>query len=104
MKIAVSANIPELVGSNGEPLGANEARRKAVQDFTTNKTQFLLTRSEPAVCQIVLPKVSCVFHFGIPAHLPSLYGVRLLPLDLNAGREAASILFLEPVKPKDKEA
>lgn len=98
MKIAVSANLPEAKGSNGEPMGAAEARRRAVQDFTSNKSQFLLTRSEPAVCQIMLPKVSCVFHFGIPSDLPSVYGVRLLPLDQEMVKDASSILFVEPKK------
>jgi len=102
--VAVSVNLPDDKLAPGEGASASEARRRAVQDFTSNKTQFLLTRSEPAVCQIMLPKVSCVFHFGLPAHLPSVYGVRLLPLDLHGGREAASILFLEPSKAKDKEA
>merc|ERR1712217_173736 len=87
--IAVSANLPGA---------SSEARHKALQDFSSNKTQFLLTHSEPAVCQIMLPKVSCVFHFGLPVRLPSVYGVRLLPLDLDGGREASSILFFEPTK------
>mmetsp|Transcript_3008 Transcript_3008/g.5387 ORF Transcript_3008/g.5387 Transcript_3008/m.5387 type:complete len:763 (+) Transcript_3008:116-2404(+) len=94
MGIAVSVNMP-AAGSTGDAASVSEARRKAVQDFTSNKTQFLLTRSEPAVCQIVLPKVSCVFHFGIPSHLPSVYGVRLLPLDPGTAKDAASILFID---------
>merc|ERR1712227_1013590 len=74
---------------------ACEARRRAVQDFTSNKTQFLLTHSEPAVCQIMLPKVSCVFHFGILPQLPTVYGVRLSPLDEALKRESASILLVD---------
>merc|ERR1712039_93245 len=91
---------PEAKGSNGEPMGAAEARRRAVQDFTSNKSQFLLTRSEPAVCQIMLPKVSCVFHFGMPSHMPSLYGVRLLPLDAKLVKDSASILLLDDQQKK----
>lgn len=87
--IAVSANLPSKDN-------ASENRRKAVQDFTSNKSQFLLTHSEPAVCQIVLPKVSCVFHFGLPIHSPSAYGVRLLPLDAELVKDSASILLIEP--------
>eukprot|EP00747_Dinoflagellata_sp_TGD_P181779 gnl/TRDRNA2_/TRDRNA2_35723_c1_seq1.p1 gnl/TRDRNA2_/TRDRNA2_35723_c1~~gnl/TRDRNA2_/TRDRNA2_35723_c1_seq1.p1 ORF type:complete len:585 (+),score=90.56 gnl/TRDRNA2_/TRDRNA2_35723_c1_seq1:47-1756(+) len=95
MKIAASANLPDVPGPNGEPLGPSEARRRAVQEFTGNKSQFLLTRSEPAVCQIVLPKVSCVFHFGLPDSMRSMYGVRLLPLDADLAKDAASILFVD---------
>lgn len=94
MGIAVSVNMP-AAGSTGDAASVSEARRKAVQDFTSNRTQFLLTRSEPAVCQIVLPKVSCVFHFGIPPHLTSVYGVRLLPLDPATAKDSASILFID---------
>jgi len=94
--LAVSANLPDVPGPGGEQLTAAEARRRAVQDFTSNKSQFLLTRSEPTVCQLVLPKVSCVFHFGVPAKMPSVYGVRLLPLDANLVKDSASILFVEP--------
>merc|ERR1712232_1294184 len=81
MGISVSANLPEVSSGAVESSSVNQARRKAVQDFASNKSQFLLTRSEPAVCQIMLPKVTCVFHFGMPLELPSVYGVRLLPLD-----------------------
>jgi len=95
MGIDVSANLPEMKGANGEPMGAAEARRRAIQDFTGNKTQFLLTRSEPAICQVALPKVSCVFHFGLPKDTASIYGVRLLPLDATTAKDAASILFLD---------
>lgn len=94
MGISVSANLP---GANGGE-GVNEVRRRAMQDFTSNKTQFLLTHSEPAVCQTMLPKVSCVFHFGIPSHMPSIYGVRLLPLDAKVVKDSASILLVEPSK------
>merc|ERR1719456_398949 len=72
-----------------------EGRRCALGDFSANKTQFLLTHSEPAVCQIMLPKVSCVFHFGILSQLPSVYGVRLSPLDEKLKKESASILLVE---------
>jgi len=94
--LAVSANLPDVPGPRGEVLSASESRRRAVQEFTSNKSQFLLTRSEPAVCQLVLPKVSCVFHFGVPSQLPSVYGIRLLPLDANLVGDSASILFVEP--------
>jgi hypothetical protein len=84
--VAVSANLP----------GASSAeRQKALQDFTSNKTQFLLTHSEPSVCQVVLPKVSCVFHFGLIQTLPSAYGVRLLPLGEKHAKESASILLVD---------
>merc|ERR1719502_154438 len=85
--IAVSANLPGATA---------ESRRCALGDFSANKTQFLLTHSEPAVCQIMLPKVSCVFHFGILSQLPSVYGVRLSPLDEKLKKESASILLVEP--------
>lgn len=91
MGIAVSVNLPDASG-------ASESRRRAVQDFTTNRTQFLLTRAEPAVCQIVLPKVSSVFHFGLPKQLPSVYGVRLLPLDAANVKDAPSILFVDAAR------
>merc|ERR1712190_405796 len=71
MGIAVSANLP---GSS------SESRQKALQDFTSNRTQFLLTHSEPAVCQILLPKVSCVFHFGIPSQTAAVYVSGSCPL------------------------
>jgi len=87
MGIAVSANLPGATA---------EARRCALGDFSANKTQFLLTHSEPAVCQIMLPKVSCVFHFGILSQLPSVYGVRLSPLDEKLRKESASILLVAP--------
>lgn len=86
MGIAVSANLPGATA---------DARRVALSDFSSNKTQFLLTHSEPAVCQVMLPKVSCVFHFGIMSQLPSVYGVRLCPLDEKLKKESASILFFE---------
>merc|ERR1719491_1073736 len=86
MGIAVSANLPGAT---------SEARKNALQDFSSNKTQFLLTHSEPSVCQIMLPKVSCVFHFGILSQLPSVYGVRLCPLDERLKKESASILLVE---------
>lgn len=87
MGIAVSANLPGATA---------ESRRCALGDFSANKTQFLLTHSEPAVCQIMLPKVSCVFHFGILSQLPSVYGVRLSPLDEKLKKESASILLVDP--------
>lgn len=93
--IAVSANLPPKAGES-----ASEMRRKAVQDFTSNKSQFLLTHSEPAVCQVMLPKVSCVFHFGMPSHMPSLYGVRLMPLDAKLVKESASILLIDDTPKK----
>lgn len=89
MGIAVSVNLPEPGAV------ASDARRRAVQDFTTNKTQFLLTRAEPAICQIVLPKVSTVFHFGLPLSMPSVYGVRLLPLESDLLKDSPSILFVD---------
>jgi len=99
--VAVSANLPPGCSgekSGGESLTTNELRRRAVQDFTANRTQFLLTHSEPAVCQIMLPKVSCVFHFGIPQNMPSIYGVRLMPLDAKLAKESASILLVDSTK------
>jgi hypothetical protein len=102
MGVAVSANLPGA---------SSESRQKALQDFSSNKTQFLLTHSEPAVCQVMLPKVSCVFHFGIMSQMPSVYGVRLCPLDEKLKKESASILLVEAPKPskskdskEDKEA
>jgi hypothetical protein len=89
MGVALSVNLSD------DAAGASEARRKAIQDFTSNRTQFLITRSEPAVCQIVLPKVSSVFHFGLPQHHPSVYGVRLLPLDAANIKDSPSILFVD---------
>jgi len=94
--IAVTANLP---GSS------SDARQKAMQDFTSGKKQFLLTHSEPAVCQVMCPKVSCVFHFGIMSQMPTVYGVRLSPLDEKMRKESASILLVEPQKPsKDSKA
>lgn len=90
--IAVSANLPSS-GRGGESQA--EVRRRAVHDFTSNKSQFLLSHSEPAVCQMMLPKVSCVFHFGLPQQTPSVYGVRLMPLDAKNGKDSASILLVE---------
>mmetsp|Transcript_46105 Transcript_46105/g.98493 ORF Transcript_46105/g.98493 Transcript_46105/m.98493 type:complete len:715 (+) Transcript_46105:92-2236(+) len=87
MGIRVSANLPVTGGNEAE------ARRKAVQEFTSNKSQFLLTPSHPAICSIVLPKVSCVFHFGSPA--PALYGCRLQTLDPTLVKEIASIFFVD---------
>jgi len=95
MGIAVSANLPGATA---------EARRSALGDFSANKTQFLLTHSEPAVCQIMLPKVSCVFHFGTLPQLPSVYGVRLSPLDEKLKKESASILLVDPDADKPKAA
>lgn len=92
--IAVTANLP---GSS------SDARQRAMQDFTSGRKQFLLTHSEPAVCQVMCPKVSCVFHFGLMSQMPSVYGVRLSPLDEKLRKESASILLVEPQKPsKDK--
>merc|ERR1712032_1683399 len=90
--IAVSANLPANKGSGDS---ASDLRRRAVQDFSSNKTQFLLTHSEPAVCQIMVPKVSCVFHFGMPAHMTPVYGVRLLPLDEKLAKESVSIFLVD---------
>jgi superfamily II DNA/RNA helicase len=102
-RLKVSANLPATADPSsprGGPTaaamsGTMESRRQAVQDFTSNKTQFLLTTSEPAVCQLVLPKVSCVFHIGVPSDLPSVYGVRLLPLDERLSRDSVSVLFVD---------
>jgi hypothetical protein len=102
-KLRVSANLPATADPTspmGGPSaaamqGSMETRRQAPQDFTSNKTQFLLTTSEPAVCQLVLPKVSCVFHLGVPSDLPSVYGVRLLPLDERVSRDSVSVLFVD---------
>merc|ERR1712032_356928 len=91
--VTVSANLP---AKDCGQATQSEVRRKAVQDFTSNKSQFLLTHSEPSVCQITLPKVSCVFHFGLPKEMPSVYGVRLLPLDADLVKDSASILLVEP--------
>eukprot|EP00928_Gymnodinium_smaydae_P039475 TRINITY_DN26965_c0_g3_i1.p1 TRINITY_DN26965_c0_g3~~TRINITY_DN26965_c0_g3_i1.p1 ORF type:complete len:685 (-),score=148.73 TRINITY_DN26965_c0_g3_i1:66-2120(-) len=92
--ITVSANAPGL--KPGE--SAADARRRAVQEFTSGKTQFLLTTSEHAICQIMLPKVSCVFHFGVPTDVPSTYGLRLMPIDPKAMKESSSILLVEAGK------
>lgn len=103
-KLRVSANLPATADpsspkggpSKAAMQGTMESMRQAVQDFESNKTQFLLTTSEPAVCQLVLPKVSCVFHLGVPSDLPSVYGVRLLPLDDKQSRDSVSVLFIDP--------
>jgi len=87
--IKVGANLP----------GATSAlRQEALQDFSMNKTQFLLTHSEPAVCHIMLPKVSCVFHFGILSEVPSVYGVRLKPIEEKLRKECSSILLVDAQK------
>merc|ERR1712113_148495 len=86
MRIAVSANLPGAT---------SDMRQKTLQDFSSNKTQFLITHSEPAVCQVMLPKVSCVFHFGIVTDMPSIYGIRLLPLDEKLTKESASIFVAD---------
>jgi superfamily II DNA/RNA helicase len=76
-----------------------ESRRTAVQEFSSGRSQFLFTTSEPAVCQLVLPKVKAVFHFDVPSDLLSIYGVRLLPLEqleaTQAQDQGVSILFVE---------
>lgn len=92
--VAVSANLPGA---------STEVRQKALQDFTHNKTQFLITHSEPAVCQVVLPKVSCVFHFGIPTQNPTVYGVRLLPLEEKLAASSASIIVVDAPRRAGKE-
>lgn len=74
---------------------SDEIRRTALQDFSAAKTQFLFTTSEPSTCQIVLPKVSCVFHLDVPGDLLSVYGVRLLPLDSQNRSDAVSVVFVE---------
>jgi len=95
------------VGLNAEDTGAaaasrdfpgvaeRDSRQKAVQAFIAGKTQFLLTRSDPTLCQVVLPKVSCVFHFGIPCQEEAIYGTRLQTLDAQVARDATSILLLD---------
>jgi superfamily II DNA/RNA helicase len=94
MGITVSTNLPGA---------SSESREKALQDFTSNKTQFFLTHSEPAVCQVLLPKVSCVFHFGVASSTPALYGVRLSPLNDKLSKESTSIVIVDSKK-KDKDA
>jgi len=75
----------------------SESRRQAVQDFSSGRHQFLFTTSEPAVCQLVLPKVKAVFHFDVPSDMLSVYGVRLLPLEQSqaTAETGVSILFVE---------
>jgi len=85
MGVKVSANLPGA---------SDEARKKALQDFNNNKTQFLLSHSEPGVCQAMLPKISCIFHFGVLSQMPTMYGVRLLPIDERLAKESTSILLV----------
>lgn len=80
--------------------GDVESRRLAVQEFSSGRSQFLFTTSEPAVCQLVLPKVKAVFHLDVPADMLSVYGVRLLPLEqperqVGLADPGVSILFVE---------
>jgi superfamily II DNA/RNA helicase len=98
-KLSVSANLPSGSGSSS-PKKSQEKRRQAVQDFVGNKSQFLFTNSEPSVVQLVLPKVSCVFHMDVPTESPSAYGIRLLPLDEKTAKDSVSVLFIEPQEKK----
>jgi len=95
MNLEVSVNL----GSGEE---SDEIRRIALQDFSGGKTQFLFTTSEPATCQIVLPKVSCVFHLDVPSDMLSVYAVRLLPLDSHGRSDAVSVVFVEGSGPNPK--
>eukprot|EP00397_Hematodinium_sp_SG-2012_P010324 GEMP01010434.1.p1 GENE.GEMP01010434.1~~GEMP01010434.1.p1 ORF type:complete len:761 (+),score=209.03 GEMP01010434.1:127-2409(+) len=98
LKLQVSVN------NSGSQSGCmDDTRRTALQDFSSAKTQFLFTTSEPAVCQIVLPKVSCVFHLDVPSEMLSVYGVRLLPLDSQGRSDTVSVVFLEQASPKISE-
>lgn len=105
--LTVSANV--AVPSGNSSIASSQVRstidnrRQAVQDFQAGRTQLLFAVSEPAVCQIVLPKVSCVFHFDVPSDMLSVYGVRLLPLDSRHSMDAVSVLFAESASAKVKE-
>merc|ERR1719235_408436 len=104
--LTVSANV--VVPSGGPTVSSHvqstiDSRRQAVQEFQGGRTQLLFATSEPAVCQIVLPKVSCVFHFDVPSDMLSVYGVRLLPLDSRQPMDAVSVLFAENASSKVKE-
>jgi hypothetical protein len=100
--LSVSANMPGASDASDPSSpktpkkSASECRRQAIQDFVGNKSQFFFTNSEPAVCQLVLPKVSCVFHMDVPVENPSTYGMRLLPLDEKTAKDSVSVLFIEP--------
>lgn len=92
-----------ITESNGNVATLNgssfTSESQEAKNFAASKAQFLYTVSEPAVCQNVLPKVSCIFHLDVPHDLLSVYAVRLLPLD-NAGKntntkDSVSVLFTE---------
>lgn len=80
-----SANDTSLLPSS-KTMTTAEARMQALQEFTTNKTQFLYTVSESAVCQTICAArmVSCVFHLDVPPEMLSIYALRLLVLDNNS--------------------
>jgi len=94
--LSVSANLPFDFDASSPKKSTSESRRQAIQDFVGNKSQFLLTNSEPSQVQMVLPKVSCVFHMDVPTESPSAYGIRLLPLDEKTAKDSVSVLFVEP--------
>merc|ERR1719240_1675869 len=105
-KLSVSANVvvPSVGPTVSSHLQSSIAGRKlAVQEFVAGKTQLLFGTSDPVLCQIVLPKVSCVFHFDVPTDMLSVYGVRLLPLDATQPLDAVSVLFAENAASKVQE-
>lgn len=102
-KLAVSENVAAPVAGPSicsQMQSTMQSRRAAVQEFAAGKTQLLFVTSDPALCQIVLPKVSCVFHFDVPSDMLSVYGVRLLPLDARQPLDAVSVLFAENASSK----
>merc|ERR1712146_421454 len=68
--------------------------------FGMGKASFLVTKSEPGIFQISMPRVFWILHWGLEKERLAHYGCRLLCLDQSlrkgnntTGQEGVSVLF-----------
>eukprot|EP00392_Amoebophrya_sp_AT5.2_P012656 g12763.t1 len=97
LRVSINLGSRQVV-AGGVTLGGGGVTGKlqAIQvDFSSSKSQFLFTVSEPSVCQNTTS--SCVFHLDVPAEMLSIYAVRLLVAKAKAshGHDVVSVLFTE---------
>jgi len=68
--------------------------------FVQGQHSFLLTKSEPNIFQLSMPRVFWIIHFGVPEEKPTWYGCRLLCFDEALRREnnriGVSVFFAPP--------
>lgn len=64
-----------------DPEESREKRREALSAFMSGKKDFLLTKTEPNVFQLSMPRVFWVINFSVEQQNLAWYGCRLLCLD-----------------------